>query len=110
MLFGFKLLGHDVSVHEKITKYADDLAHDNSPGYEAFINTISDDFDFSAPKGITNALISGAGLEDSKNLPGDAGKLRSLNHFYDSIDTTYGKGLSDSPPDRRILVGRNSFA
>ena len=40
----------------------------------------------------------------------DAGGWRSLNHFYDPLDTKYGKGLSDFAPDIRVLEGTNSFA
>jgi hypothetical protein len=33
-----------------------------------------------------------------------------MNHFYDPLDKTYGKGLSDAPRDIRVLEGTNSFA
>jgi len=39
----------------------------------------------------------------------DSGGKRSLNHFYDPLDTHFDKGLSDYPPDLRITAGTNSF-
>ena len=48
--------------------------------------------------------------EDFADENGDVGGYRSYNHFYDPLDTMYGKGLSDESADIRGVVGTNSFA
>ena len=113
LLFGFSLhqsflFGHDQPVHFAITLNAAAAAYANSSAYVSFLSAIASDHILEPDA--TNAMAYGSWYEDNINVPGDAGKERSLNHFYDPLDVTYYKGLSDSPPDRRITVGTNSFA
>jgi hypothetical protein len=100
------LLGHDQPVHFAITLNAAASAYTHSSAYVEFLNTITNDDLFQ--KDATNAMAWGSWWED--NTDPDVGGKRSLNHFYDPLDQTYGKGLSDSPPDRRLIIGTNSFA
>ncbi len=64
----------------------------------------------------TNYLVEGCFDEDFGPKEESIGGYRSVNHFYDPLDPTYGKGLSDSIGfsisigDKRELVGTNSFA
>jgi hypothetical protein len=37
-------------------------------------------------------MAIGSDVEDNKVPPIDGGGYRSLNHFYDPLDNTYGKG------------------
>jgi hypothetical protein len=106
-LFFCVALAHDIPVHWAITFNAQESLFDNPHPYSAFLNVVSSDISY---KNATNYLVNGSGYEDNRDVPGDAGKKRSLNHFYDPLDNKYGKGLSDSPPDRRVQVGTNSFA
>jgi len=62
-----------------------------------------------ALKDATKSMVDGSYDEDFASAEDKVGGNRSYNHFYDPLDTTYGKGLSDSPPDRRIVLGTNSF-
>ena len=117
-LFIGAVYGHDIPVHQAITFNAAQTAHESSPAYISFIDAISSDLPYAGPLGVTNATIDGSGFEDNIDVPGDIGKKRSLNHFYDPLDHTYYKGLSDSlgfknfllNGDKRVLVGTNSFA
>jgi hypothetical protein len=70
-------------------------AYANSSAYVDFVNTISSDFSYTGQFGATNSMVEGSFNEDFANEPGDVGGNRSYNHFYDPLDTTYGKGLSD---------------
>jgi hypothetical protein len=109
-LCGGVLFGHDVPVHRLITENAVDSAFDYSSAYTAFLDNISTDCPASDAK---NSIIEGSAREDdpvSAYSLKDAGGWRSLNHFYDPLDKTYGKGLSDFAPDLRVLEGTNSFA
>ncbi|MFZ0827849.1 MAG: DUF642 domain-containing protein [Verrucomicrobiia bacterium] len=100
------LLGHDIRVHQAITANAVTSAFNDSTAFSQFIDTISSDRILSQA---TKSMVDGSGFEDNINIKGDAGGIRSYNHFYDPLDTTYGKGLSDWPADTRILIGTNSF-
>ena len=102
------LLGHDVPVHWAITLNAAESAYNDSPAYASFVNIISSDLSYTGRSGATNALKDGSGFEDNKDN-GDIGGKRSLNHFFDPLDQTYGKGLSDFPTDSRKLEGLDSF-
>jgi hypothetical protein len=106
-LSGINLFGHDQIVHQAITANAATSALTSSPAYAGFVNTVSSDVTLFAA---TKSMVDGSFDEDIADQPGDAGGKRSLNHFYDPLDNTYGKGLSDSPQDQRIVVGTNSFA
>lgn len=99
---------HDVPVHWTITVNATASALDDSSAYANFLNTISSDCNAITA---TNAMVFGSGREDApiKGIPLDAGGKRSINHFYDPLDTKYGKGLSDIPPDIRYVIATNSF-
>ncbi len=109
---------HDVPVHEAITANAAIAAMAHSPAYAGFVDMISSDLIYTGFSGATNAMALGSDLEDNSVPPKDEGGLRSLNHFYDPLDNTYGKGLSDSlgftplglSGDKRESVGTNSFA
>jgi hypothetical protein len=107
VMFEVDSFGHDQIVHQAITANAAASAMDESPAYGGFINTVSSDL---ALKDATNFMVDGSYDEDYIDQPGDVGGKRSLNHFYDPLDNTYYKGLSDSPPDFRILTATNSFA
>jgi hypothetical protein len=104
--FQFSALSHDIPVHQAITFNAQQTAHDNSTVYPSFLTTVSSDIDFVEA---TNSMVVGSGFEDNADEPGDVGGKRSYNHFYDPLDNTFNKGLSDFPPDVRALVGINSF-
>jgi len=109
---------HDVPVHRAITVNAATAAMANSSAYASFVNVISSDLIYTGPNGASDAMALGSDLEDNSVPPKDEGGLRSLNHFYDPLDNTYGKGLSDSVGfsgpgpigDKREFVGTNSFA
>lgn len=113
------LFGHDIPVHQTITLYAQQSAYNNSFSYHNFLNVVSSDVALPA---VTNSMINGSGFEDHLGLaPGTLQpEVRPINHFYDPLDNTYGKGLSDSirptffgyylNGDARSLVGTNSFA
>jgi hypothetical protein len=104
------LLGHVVAVHQRITENAADSALTFSPAYAGFLDTVSTDITILDAR---NYLSEGSAREDdpvSFFAPKDAGGYCSLNHFYDPLDQTFGKGLSDDPPDSRVLEGTNSFA
>lgn len=96
--------GHDIPVHEAITFHAQESAYHISSSYSGFVNMVSNDLAFSDA---TNFIVKGSGFEDNKDI--DEGGKRSLNHFYDPLDNTYGKGLSETFPDIRLLIGNNSF-
>ncbi|HEX3856076.1 MAG TPA: DUF642 domain-containing protein [Verrucomicrobiae bacterium] len=113
-LSGADSFGHDQNVHRAITANAEASAYVHSSAYADFLNTISSDFPRlsqpNQPRSATNSIIKGSNNEDFKQDEDPIGGYRSLNHFYDPLDTTtYDKGLSDSPPDRREMVGINSF-
>ena len=97
--------GHDIPVHWLITQYAAESALQESIDFKVFLNVISNDG--SSVLAATNYMVNGSGLEDGVRI--DAGGLRSYNHFYDPLDNLYGHGLSDYPPEKRLLIGRNSF-
>jgi hypothetical protein len=111
----FAALAHDKPVHQAITINAAVAARGDSPAYAGFLNTISSDCSL---RDATNAMVLGSALEDNIDVIGDVGGARSLNHFYDPLDNTYGKGLSDSlgftpfgiSGEKREFVGTNSFA
>ena len=44
--------------------------------------------------------------EDWADHTNDVGGKRSYNHFYDPLT---GLGMSDFPPDFRVMMGTNSF-
>lgn len=108
---------HDVPVHILITRAAAQTAYGNSLAFEDFLGTVStgngaSDINYGLAE---SYLTAGSAYEDGPftdpyNVPKEAGGYRSLNHFYDPLDTKYGKGLSDSPPDVRSVKGTNSFA
>lgn len=108
--------GHEQIVHQAITKYAEASAFANSPAYADFMNAIISDYHrFSIPGqiGAADWMIRGSYDEDNADVDvngnKDIGGKRSYNHFYDPLDTTYGKGLSDTPPDIRTKIGLDSF-
>jgi hypothetical protein len=105
---------HDVPVHQAITYNAAEAAYAHSPAYQSFANTISSDLSYLGPRGATNSMILGSGEEDDgpTNILNGGGGHRSYNHFYDPLDNTYGKGLTDVPNDRRSStpLGKDSFA
>ena len=98
---------HDPPVHRAITVNAAAAAYTNSLAYSNFVDMVSSDLPTAQA---TNYMVIGSDLEDNTMPPSDVGGYRSVNHFYDPLDNTYGKGLSDSPPDRRVRIGTNSFA
>src|SRR5258706_5447538 len=85
--------GHDQNVHRAITVNAAASAYAHSPAYVSFINTVSSDG--VALKDSTKSLSDGSYDEDNKDVDDsgnkDVGGKRSLNHFYDPLDQTYGK-------------------
>jgi hypothetical protein len=101
---------HDISVHKAITMNAAKSAFVGSTSYTAFINAVTADCSL---HDATNSMVFGSDMEDNRPVPIDAGGYRSINHFYDPLDNTYGKGLSDFPPDIRYhstgAYGTNSF-
>ena len=105
-------------VHKNITVYAEESTFAHSSAYDDFLNIVSSDrprVPLPGQNSLTNSLVDGSAHEDdpaSPNKPvfGAGGGWRSLNHFYDPLDGTYNKGLSDYPPDLRITAGTNSFA
>ncbi len=97
--------GHDRSVHRAITSSASESAFDNSPAYASFVNTVSADLAYTGLNGATNLMVEGSAAEDSVHLT----EVRVYSHFYDPLDPTFGKGLSDAPPDIRCKIGLNSF-
>jgi len=110
VLFGSVMFAHDVPVHQQITANAADTALTFSAAYAGFLSTVSGDIAIADAR---KSLIEGSAREDdpvSFSSPQDGGHFRSLNHFYDPLDQVYGKGLSDDIPDRRKLLGTNSFA
>jgi len=104
--FNTNAFGHVQSVHEAITVNAAASAGEGSPGYGAFFNAVSSDFLLVVA---TNSMRIGSHNEDFTDEPADVGGKRPLNHFYDPLDHTFYKGLSDSPPDFRVVSGTNSF-
>ncbi|HEX3856072.1 MAG TPA: hypothetical protein VHY30_02110 [Verrucomicrobiae bacterium] len=111
-LSAYVAFGHDVAVHQAITYNAAESAFDDSPAYASFFSAISSDLHL---VDATNSMVKGSASEDdpvSPNPPmdGTGGGYRSLNHFYDPLYASYGRGLSDFPPDFRVLEGTNSFA
>lgn len=106
-VLALKAFAHDIPVHRAITFNAEQSAYSSSPNYVSFINSVSNDVGHNVA---TNFMNDGSAFEDNIDAPGDVGGKRSMNHFYDPLDPTYGKGLSDAPPDRRIITGTNSFA
>jgi hypothetical protein len=110
VLFENKLFGHDQIVHQAITVNAAAVAYANSPAFGSFINVISSDK--IALKDATNSMVFGSYHEDDDAAQDKTGGgNRSYNHFYDPLGPTnsYGKGLSDIPPDIRGKVGLDSF-
>jgi hypothetical protein len=105
-LFKINSFGHDQIVHQEITANAAASAWNDSPAYAGFINLISSDRSLEE---LTKDMVDGSYNEDYADYPGDAGGFRPYNHFYDPLDITYGKGLSDIPPDIRGVVGLDSF-
>src|SRR5208337_1405153 len=101
--------GHEVPVHRQITQNAANLAGNHSAGYSDFLNSVS--ADCGTPLAV-QCIVEGSAAEDAPTTQyaKDAGGWRSYNHFYDPLDTTYGKGLSEVPIFGRRLVGTNSFA
>jgi hypothetical protein len=70
-----------------------------------FLDTIASDAFFAS--NAATFLIEGSAREDdpeSKFSKKDDGQFRSMNHFYDPLDTNFGKGLSDTP-----VLQRTSF-
>jgi hypothetical protein len=111
-LFEADLFGHDQIVHQEITANAEASAFTHSSAYSNFLNTVSSDrsrLPQPGAKGLVQSMVDGSFDEDYADQLGDVGGKRSYNHFYDPLDTTYGKGLSDIPPDIRDLVGLNSL-
>ena len=99
------VFGHEVPVHVQITQNAAAAARTDSPAYNGFVSLISPDCDYQTA---LEAMKEGSRREDDAGK--DEGGNRSYNHFYDPLDTTHGKGLSDIPEDTRGMVGTNSFA
>jgi len=118
LYFCGQAFGHDVPVHRTITANAASAAYNYSSGFSDFINIISSDKILL--NNATNSLVNGSAHEDDPVglFPTDIGGYRSLNHFYDPLDTHYNKGLSDSIifagpgpiGDERKVIGTNSFA
>jgi len=116
-LFSAESFCHDIPIHKRVTINAAISAIANSPTYNDFINLISSDN--IVLQDATNSMVEGSGFEDDMSLL-PIPIVRSINHFYDPLDATYGKGLSDSihptglgyylNGDARSLVGTNSFA
>ena len=96
----YAALAHEVPVHRAITLNAAASALNKSSAYKGFVNTVSADVTLFAA---TNSMIQGSAEEDDtpQQDPKGAGGNRSYNHFYDPLDITYGKGLSDIPQDIR---------
>lgn len=107
VLFGIDLFGHEQIVHQEITAKATDAANSDSLAFKDFISLINSDGRLL--QDAKRKMVEGSYNEDWANQPGDDGGKRSFNHFYDPLDTTYGKGLSDVPIFGRRLVGNNSF-
>src|SRR5439155_19141685 len=96
------LIGHEVSVHQEITRHAADTALAYSISYAAFLDTVSTDCPL---EDATNSLIEGSAREDDTWK--DDGGIRTFNHFYDPLTR---QGLSNFPPDDRIApFGNDSF-
>lgn len=108
-LFSYAIFGHDVPVHQAITVNAAESAFNSSSAYASFVQVVASDLSYAGENGITNSIVKGSAFEDNLPTPIDEGGYRSINHFYDPLDTTYGKGLSDIPPDDRKLIAVNSF-
>jgi hypothetical protein len=110
VLSGSLVFGDVTAVHRKITEKASDCTLIYSSAYGAFLDTISlDEFTGADAR---KYLSEGSEREDdpvTQLSAQDAGGFRSFNHFYDPLDPTYGKGLSDFPPDFRVRKGTNSF-
>jgi hypothetical protein len=111
----WKCVGHEKEVHKEITDAATTYVASNSQGYISFINTISDPTGISlsltdlggAPKTPKEWMTFGSFHEDDIDAPGDAGGIRSVNHFYDPFTK---QGLSDWPfPNFAGVLGQNSF-
>ncbi len=103
--FVYLVSAHEVIVHRAITFNALESTLGNSSGYNNFLSLISVDL---PAADATNFVVQGSEKEDDSGK--DVGGNRSYNHFYDPLDPTYGKGLSDAPSDLRCLIGDNSFA
>ncbi|MDB6110874.1 MAG: hypothetical protein JWR69_2624, partial [Pedosphaera sp.] len=88
-------LAHDVIVHQSITANAVASAATDSTPYKHFLVTIASDY---SSKKAAGMMKGGSGSEDDIDV--DAGKKRSLNHFYDPVRKI---GLTD------WLDGRDSF-
>jgi hypothetical protein len=99
------LFAHEVAVHQSITQNAEASAFASSLNYANFLSVISTDID--RPTAI-RFMVAGSAREDDSGK--DSGGNRSYNHFYDPLDSNYGKGLSDFPTDLRVLLGSNSFS
>lgn len=96
-----RTFGHDVPVHKAITDNAVQSAEEGSPEFNSFLSLIATDS--YVPSQALLSMVSGSAHEDdpeTKFSPQDAGKFRSFNHFYDPLETQYGKGLSDVPAGR----------
>lgn len=106
ILYSGALFGHEIPVHQAITANAAASAFNDSPDFSGFIAVVSSDRSL---KQAEISMVNGSGFEDNIDIVGDVGGKRSMNHFYDPLDNIYGKGLSDSPPDHRIVTGTNSF-
>jgi|GEM_PF-4534917 len=107
-LLAFSSLAHDQIVHQAITSHAETVAYAESPAYTNFINTVASDRPRTGPKGAIHWMVYGSYHEDDAGK--DAGGNRSYNHFYDPLDTSYGKGLSEVPTIYyRWPIGKNSF-
>lgn len=92
-------LAHDPLVHARITDAAEVYARQNSIGYSNFMGFIGGPTVklVSSTNGTPPLLMQlGSQLEDGKNLTGDGGGYRQLNHFYDPFNK---RGLSDWPLD-----------
>ena len=101
-LCGITSSGHEVVVHRRITENASASALADSSAYLSLVDTVSTDCSYEAALA---AMVLGSEREDDTGR--DAGGKRAYNHFYDPLT---GQGLSDYPPDRRLLTGTNSFA
>ncbi len=101
-LFCRLAFAHDVSVHRQITAHAAASALANSLPFTNFLAATSLDIDY---KTSVVSMVEGSAREDDADQ--DSGGKRSYNHFYDPLT---GLGMSDFPPDLRLMMGTNSFA
>ena len=106
VLHGINSFGHEQVVHQAITRHAVDSVSQD-PSFANFFSVIaSDDRTLIRAK---TFMVLGSYDEDFGPDNEKLGGYRSLNHFYDPLDNSFGKGLSDAPPDHRSLKGKNSF-